>query len=186
MMNNHLNQVTKMAFKTIPISYIYAEPIYWERYETAREASGWSKATMLTQLAHTFGKVHLTYYQKAAELDAVARGYACHQGDHYDLLRNWDELPVYKGELPDFDKSPLQLMPDPDMSLERKSFTRFKCSGRNAAVLRMAMIVDRTNVQVLMTKILRWYYTNYWGNAYLSQIEANAQHTLNPDMEHIR
>lgn len=137
---------------------------------------------ILTQLAHTFGEVHLEYYQKAAVLDAIARGFKQHQGEHYKLLRNWENLPAYEDALPDFEKSPLQLMPDPDVRLRRMSFTRFKCSGRNAAVLHMAMIVDRTNIQILMTKILRWYYTNYWGSDYRPQIEADEQETLAPDM----
>lgn len=171
-----------MVFVTIPISYLYQEPIYWDRFQTAQKAAGWSSGTMLTQLVHTFGKVNLEYYQKAAELDAVARGFDQHQGGHYRLVRDGGELPDYVNTLPDFDKSPLALMPNPDLSLPRKSMSRFKCSGRNACVFRMAIIVDNSNAQVMMTKLLRWYYTNYWGDAYLSQIQADAQETLNPDM----
>ena len=141
---------------------------------------------MLTQLVHTFGKVHLAYYQKAAELDAVARGFTQHQGEHYQLLRNWEKLPSYKEERPSYGESPLEIMPDPDLSLERMSFTRFKCSGRNAAVLNLALHMEqRSNIQIVMTKLLRWYYTNYWGIAYLSQLQADAQETLSPDMKGI-
>lgn len=140
---------------------------------------------MLTQLAHTYGKANLSYYQQAAELDAVARGFTQHKGEHYRRLRNWENLPPYQLERPSFDQSPLIAIPAPDVSLQRMSFTRFKCSGRNAAVLHLAMLIEQTNIQKLMTRILRWYYSRYWGDAYLSQLAADDQETLSPNMTEV-
>lgn len=135
---------------------------------------------MLSHIAHTFSAVHLTYYQQAAELDAVFRGFKQHKGEHYQLLRNWQTLPPYEVQRPHFPPSPLERVPDPDFSLERMSFTKFRCSGRDATVLHLAMLIERTNIQILMTRILRWYYSSYWESAYLIQLESDDQSTLSP------
>ena len=171
-----------MGSQAISISYIYAEPVYWDRYEAARSATGWSKSALLAHSGHTFVEAYLDYYQKAAELDAKYRGFEQHEGEHYRLLSDWQSLPAYKESRPQFDPSPLERLPDPVVSLDRVSFTRFRCSSRDAACLHLAMIIERTNVQVLMTKILRWYYSNYWESNYLMQIESDAQATLNPTL----
>ncbi|EDX82441.1 hypothetical protein S7335_1145 [Synechococcus sp. PCC 7335] len=135
---------------------------------------------MLMHLAHRFVEDHLSYYQQAAEYDAISRGFEQHQGEHYQLLRDWQSLPAYKAERLQFAPSPLQQMPDPDVSLERMSFTRFKCSARDSAVLHLAMIIERTNIQILMTKIMRWYFMHYWDSKFLYQLESDEQLTLSP------
>lgn len=171
-----------MSFRTITISYIYAVPKVWRQYETAIEIAGWRKAVILTQIAQTYGKVNADYYYACAELDAVARGFDKHQGEHYRLLADGEDLPPYQGSKPIFEPSPLATIPDPDSSLPRKSFGQFRCSNRNAAILRMAMIVDRTNINVLMSKLMSWYYARYW-ELYLPQLAAAEQETIKPDLE---
>lgn len=169
-----------MPFATIGLSYVYKEELPWERYQIACEASGWPKAIMLTQIVHTFGATQLKYYQAAAELDAKARGFEQHQGEHFRLLRDWEKLPPYKEARPTFDPSMLDAMPQPDSGLERASFSRFKCSARNSAILHLAVLIEQTNIQKVMTKLMRWYYTHYWDGRYTLQLAADEQATISP------
>lgn len=173
------NTCDSMSFKTVPISYVYAEPDVWTKYESAITVAGWRKAVILTQIAQTYGKVNLEYYQMLAELDAQARGFKEHQGEHFDLLSNWHELPPYQKSRPEYAPSPLATIPNPDSKLERRSFGQFRCSARNSAILHLAMLWEQSNIQVLMTRMMRWYYDRYW-TLYLPQLAAAEQHTMNP------
>ena len=169
-----------MAFSTISISYIYKDPAFWDRFELACNNAGWPKAIALTQVTHTFGKINLEYYQRAAEIDAKARGFAGHKGEHFSLLRDGDEMPPYVGDRPDYGQHPLGVLPDPDLKLSRSSLSRFKCSARNSALLRLAILIDRSNIQIAMTKLMRWYYSVYWEAMYVEQLAAEEQETLSP------
>lgn len=168
-----------MTFRTITISYIYAVPDVWKKYETAIAVAGWRKSVILTQIAQTFGKVNADYYYQCAEADARARGFDAHQGKHYELLADGDTLPPYLSDRPVFGPSPLASIPDPDSSLPRKSFGQFRCSNRNAAIIRMALIVDRSNINVLMSQMMSWYYARYW-ELYKPQLLAAEQQTISP------
>lgn len=166
-------------FTTIPINYVYMSSETQEKFKTAVNIAGWGKATILTQIVQTYGKVQLPYYQKVAELDAMARGFKQHQGEHYRLLSSWEELPSYTNDRPIFDPSPLAAIPNPDKSLKRHSFSQFRCSARNAAVLKLALIVEQSNVQIVMSKMFVWYYARYW-DLYRPQLEAMEQETISP------
>lgn len=170
-----------MSFRTLTISYIYAIPDVWKKYETAIEIAGWRKSVILTQIAQTFGKVNADYYYQCAEADAIARGFKGHQGEHYELLADGGEIPAYTSSRPLFDPSPLAAIPDPDPSFPRQSFGQFRCSNRNAAIIRMALIVDRSNINVLMSKMMIWYYARYW-DLYKPQLMAVEQKTIKPEL----
>lgn len=173
-----------MSFKTVQISYIYSEPDVWPLYLQAIEVAGWRKSIILTQIVQTYGKVNLAYYQKAAELDAIARGFEHHQGTHYQMLANWQDLPAYKGNRPQFGSSPLETIPDPDTKsdyVKRQSFGQFRCSERNSVVLHLAMLIERQNIQIVMTRMMRWYYARYW-HLYGPQLAAAEQQTINPQL----
>ena len=171
-----------MSFRTITISYIYAVPDVWKKYEQAIEVAGWRKSVILTQIAQTFGKINAQYYFACAEADASARGFKGHQGEHYQMLADGKDLPPYTSTRPLFEPSPLAAIPDPDPGLPRESFGQFRCSNRNAAVLRMALVVDRTNINVLMSKMMTWYYARYW-DLYGPQLAAAEQQTIMPTMQ---
>ena len=168
-------------FTTIPINYVYMDKSIQEKFKTAENIAKWGKGTILTQIAQTYGKVNLDYYAEAAELDAVARGFKQHQGEHFDLLSSWQDLPKYVESRPIFKPSPIAAIPIPDSSMPRVSFSRFHCSKRNAAVLKIALIVDNTNIQILMSQLFVWYYARYW-DLYKPQLEAVEQRCIKPDL----
>lgn len=170
-----------MTFRVITISYVYAVSDVWKKYETAIEIAGWRKSVILTQIAQTFGKVNADYYFQCAEADAIARGFERHQGRHYELLADGKDMPAYTSSRPLFEPSPLAAIPDPDSSLPRQSFGQFRCSNRNAAIIRMALIVDRSNINVLMSKMMSWYYDRYW-DLYKPQLMAAEQKTIKPEL----
>lgn len=166
-------------FTTIPINYVYMDDSIQQKFKTAENIAKWGKATILTQIAQTYGKVTLDYYAEAAELDAVARGFKQHKGEHFDLLADWQDLPPYIGDRPIFKPSPIAAIPLPDKALPRVSFARFNCSKRNAAILKMSLIVDNTNIQILMSQLFVWYYARYW-DLYLPQLASAEQHCIKP------
>lgn len=171
-------------YKTIPINYVYMSSATQEKFEAAINIAGWGKSVILTQIAQTYGKVHDDYYSRVAELDAKARGFEQHKGDHFDMLSDWKELPPYADSRPIFEPSPLASIPNPDRSLPRYSFSQFRCSARNAAILRLALVVEQTNMQVLMSKMFVWYYSKYWP-LYLPQLASVEQRTISPDMSEL-
>ena len=177
--------IEKTMFKTIPINYVYMSADIEEKFKAAVNVAGWGKATILTQIAQTYGKVNADYYYQSAELDAVARGMKHHQGEHFELLANWDELPPYKSERPIFGPTPLATISNPDRSLPRHSFSQFKCSTRNAAILKMALIVEETNIQILMSKMFVWYYSKYW-HLYQPQLQSIKQKTISPNLKPLK
>lgn len=173
----------KESFQIITIGYVYQLPDIWPKYEAAISLIGWRKAVILTQIAQVFAKANAEYYNQCAEMDAVARGFTQHQGKHFDLLVSDDDLPDYTdGIKPIFPPSPLAAIPDPKKNTPRYSFGQFRCSSRTAAVLKMALIVDQPNINMLMTKMFSWYYPRFW-NLYLPQFAAVEQRRILPDME---
>lgn len=168
------------SFQTIKIGHIYEMPEFWPLYEASMFITGWRKSLILSQWAQVYGKKAADYYGKAAELDAEARGLSL--DDHYDLLVSGDELPRYVGPQPAFEPSPIADISDPPTGTPRHSFGQFRCSSRTAALLRMAMIVDRLNVNILMTRLAVWYYPKYWGSNYEEQIASVEQKRICPDM----
>jgi hypothetical protein len=170
-------------FKIVKIGYVYAAKDVWKKYESAIDLVGWRKSVILTQLIQTYGKVNLKYYQRAAELDAAARGYDGHKGDHYCDLSSWAELRPYQRARPDYGASPLTFIAPVDTRTSpRKAFGQFRCSAQNSAVLRLAVIAEQSNVQIVMTKIMSWYYDHYW-DLYLPQMASEKQQTLSPDFD---
>ena len=145
-------------------------------------ATSWPQRLIPTQIAHCFGKRFLSYYQDAAEIDAIAKGFSQHQGEHYDLLSTWKKLPPYRNGRPDYSRSPLDNMASVDTTLERISFNGFKRSARNSTVFHLAYVIERESPQIVMSKLLTWYYENYWSSNYIEQIESERQRTLSPDM----
>jgi hypothetical protein len=171
------------VFCEVTVSYIYGSPKTWEMYEASCKELGWNRKTLLTQLLHSFGSRHLAYYQEAAEMDAIARGFDSHKGEHYQLLRDWGDLPQYVGSQPPFRPSPLvNIPPVPTTKEGRKSFRSINCSGRNSAILHLATIIERSNVPQTMSRIMLWHFSEYWGRGYITQLESDQQQTLNPDL----
>lgn len=170
--------LASMSYRKIDINYCYIGPSELEKFETAQDLTGWAKTVILTQIAQTYGKVHEDYYAEAAELDAVARGFEKHQGDHFDALCDWSKpLPPYKEARPLFDPSPIATIPMPDKSVGRHGFNGFRCSARNAAIIRLALEIEQTNIQIFMSKAFTWYYARYW-HLYLPQLASVEQHCI--------
>lgn len=174
----------KAVFCEVPVSYVYGSPETWERYDKACGELGWNKKTLLTQLLHSYGSRELAYYQGAAAMDAVARGFSSHQGEHYQLLRDWGELPRYVGSQPPFERSPLADIPDvPNGAAGRRSFRSIRCSGRNSVILHLATIVERSNVPQTLSRIMLWHFGRYWHEGYIKQLEADRQLTIKPELK---
>lgn len=171
-----------MSYSTIPLSYVYMSPRTLNRYDAMRLATDWPKRFVLTQVGHCFGQRFLEYYQFAAEIDATARGYEQHQGDHFDRLCDWKDLPPYSAGRPDFGRSPLYDMPPVDTTLERQRFNGFKMSDRNSVVLHLACLIEREPTYVVMSKLITWYYDTYWEPNYVEQLVAANQRTISPDL----
>ncbi|WP_430714950.1 hypothetical protein [Nodosilinea sp. AN01ver1] len=169
-------------FCEVSVSYVYGSPETWEKYDQACNELGWNKKTLLTQLLHSYGAKELAYYQRAAEMDALARGFSSHKGEHYRLLRDWGELPRYADSQPPFERSPLADIPDiPTGAAGRRSFRSIRCSGRNSAILHLATIVERSNIPQTLSRIMLWHFNRYWHPGYISQLEADSQLTINPE-----
>jgi hypothetical protein len=165
------------------VSYLYGSSETWERYDKACDEIGWKKKTLITQLLHSYGSVHLTYYQNAADMDAIARGFECHQGEHYQLLRDWQELPPYSGAQPAFEPSPLIDVPQVEISADnRRSFRSIQCSGKNSVILNLATIVERSNVPQTLSRIMLWHFDRYWDKSYALQLASDEQQTLSPSI----
>lgn len=170
------------VFCEVKVSYVYADSETWARYMLSCDELGWSKSTLLTQLLHSFGSVSLDYYQESAEMDAIARGFETSKGEHYNLLRDWAEMPRYTRTQPAFKQSPLADIPDVETSTQnRKSFNYIRCSGRNSTILHLATIIERSNVPQTLSRIMLWHFNRYWDKGYLHQLEADKQQTLNPE-----
>jgi hypothetical protein len=170
------------VFCEVSVSYVYGSPETWAKYDKACEELGWQKKTLLTQLLHSYGSRELAYYQGAAGMDAIARGFDSHQGEHYQLLRDWGELPRYVGSQPPFERSPLADIPDvPNGAAGRRSFRSIRCSGRNSVILHLATIVERSNVPQTISRIMLWHFERYWHPGYISQLEADSQLTIKPE-----
>lgn len=173
----------KAVFCEVSVSYVYGSRETWEKYDRACDELGWNKKTLLTQLLHSYGSKELVYYQTAAEMDAVARGFASHQGEHYQLLRDWGELPRYTGSQPPFERSPLAEIPDvPNGAAGRRSFRSIRCSGRNSAILHLATIVERSNIPQTLSRIMLWHFERYWHPSYIAQLKADQQLTIKPEL----
>lgn len=167
----------------VAVSYVYATAETWDKYTTACDELGWNKKNLLTQLLHSYGGACLDYYQRAAQMDAVARGFEGHRGEHYRLLRNWGELPRYTGTQPAFEPSPLADVPEIPASAEyRRRLGSISCSGRNSAILHLATIIERSNVPQTLSRIMLWHFDRYWDKGYASQLESDQQETLAPEI----
>jgi hypothetical protein len=170
------------VFCEVSVSYVYGSPETWERYDSACDELGWHKKTLLTQLLHSYGSKELAYYQGAAAMDALSRGFPSHQGEHYLLLRDWGEMPRYTGSQPPFERSPLADIPDvPNGAVGRRSFRSIRCSGRNSAILHLATIVERSNIPQTLSRIMLWHFERYWHEGYIKQLESDRQLTLTPE-----
>ena len=172
-----------MNYVRIDINYCYIGKEELVKFKTAQNLTGWAKTVILTQIAQTYGKVYADYYAEAAELDAKARGFAQHKGEHFDALCDWNiELPAYSEQRPIFEPSPLASVPMPNKSVGRHSFNGFRCSARNAAIIRLACEIEQTNIQIFMSKAFTWYYARYW-DLYLPQLASVEQHCIQPALE---
>lgn len=167
----------------VTVSYVYATSETWEKYIKACEELGWNRKSLLTQILHSYGGANLDYYREAAEMDAIARGFEGHQGEHYRLLRDWGELPRYVGTQPAFERSPLADIAELSMNAsDRRSFVSIRCSGRNSAILHLATVIERDNVPQTLSRIMLWHFNRYWVKGYLSQLQSDEQETLTPEI----
>ena len=169
------------VFVEVKVSYVYASGETWKMYTQSCDELGWHKKALLTQLLHSYGCFALAYYQEAAEMDALARGFSSHRGEHYRTLRDWVEMPRYVTSQPPFKPSPLADIHSIEANTaSRRAFSSIRCSGRNSAILHLATIIERSNIPQTLSRIMLWYFDRYWNNRYVLQLESDQQETISP------
>ncbi len=175
----------------IKSSYALMDKLTYEQMflESCR-CLGWKQKALFNHHTGSFCAVYHQLYRVIAEVDAIARGFIQHQGDHFRALVDWDsELPPYVSGVPDyaglvvepgfiaragldampgyFDQSgvnPLGLVtPPPNVNTNRRRFTKtIEISEYNAVILRLAMVLGGYNMSELMTRLITWHFARYW------------------------
>lgn len=176
--------VGKCVYTEVPLSYIYVTPVVWnERYMVAVEEIGWNKRTLLSQVLASYCFAYRSYYQAAAQADALARGFDENGfSQYFDLCARWEDLPDYLGSRPEFELSPLSKVVDVGGEENRHSYNGLRTSALNSAILRVATFVERANAGKTVSRILQWHFDRYWGT-YQYQLLAAKQHTFSPTIE---
>jgi hypothetical protein len=103
------------------------------------------------------------------------------QAQLYELLRlpEEPELPNYVEAMPNYGASPLaSVVSVAPKKEDRRRLGRFKCSGRNAVVLRLAALVERQSSPLTLSRIIYWHLSEYWGKIYAPQLENDFNSTL--------
>ena len=161
--------------RDISLSYLYAKPEIWERFEAVTEL-GWPAKTFLQQACTAYLKVNRTYYAKAAMRDAEYREIS--EDEYYKTLRDSseDDLPRYSKGTPGFDVSPLvdiELIPTgPDT---RHRYNKVTLSNYNTVLLKVARIVENCPMTQLVSRILEQHLIKYWPTNYSPQFELDRQ-----------
>lgn len=165
---------------TLPLSCIYASTDVWEQKYIQALRLGWDKTSLLRQCASPFCGEHRAYYRECAWIDAIARGYSTPDGEYFIKCATFTQLDPYTEEEPTFPgDSPLSLIEMPDISAEsRRSFARYRSGAYNAAILRLACIVDKISLSHALSKILQWHFDKYWTSSYTRQLWAADRETF--------
>lgn len=99
----------------------------------------------------------------------------------YKLLRSLEEpeLPNYTEAMPNYGTSPLATVVTVTANKEdRRRLGRFKCSGHNVVVLRLAALVERQSSPLTLSRIIHWNLSEYWERIYAPQIDNDFQNKL--------
>lgn len=172
-----------MPFVTVPIAYLYAEDDYWQKYMTVCEEIGWPKSSLISHWLNSYCSVNKLWLQEAAELDAIARGYAGSKGEYFKVCRDWKEIRPYSGARPVFANNPLATIPKVSISkTTRRSYHSIRASAVNAAFFRLVCEIEADNKQNVLSRIAVWYVTKFWERSYQWQLNANEQLAFSPDI----
>jgi hypothetical protein len=146
------------------VSNIYAAPENWERMDLLCAEFGWQKKTILRRCIHGFFQRHQSFYAKAAQLDAQARGIAAKE--YFLVLRdkNIEDLPPYpKGTLLTFGISPLMEYPlVPTQPEFRHPYNVATLSAYNYVLFRTALIVERLPQNQVIGKMIVKHFEDDW------------------------
>jgi hypothetical protein len=164
---------------TLPLSCIYSNEETWTKYMEALRL-GWQKTALLRQCASPFCGENRAFYRDCAVIDAKARGYLSADGEYFYKAAHFEELrPYLSRTATEFPESPLSLIEMPDVSAKtRHSFARYHSGLYNAAILRVACIVDGISLSHALSKILEWHFDKYWGSSYTRQLWAADRFTF--------
>ncbi len=155
----------------LKLAYVYMTDADYERYETAIAACGWQSTYLFSQFLSSFAGKNIDYYRAALKTAAAAMD--IHPKELYNLCRSAEEVefPQYVKETPEYGESPLNSVVAIETGMEqRRRIGRFKASGRNAVVLRLAAIVERQSTPLTLSRIVNWHFANYWNRSYGPQI----------------
>ena len=159
----------------IRLSYLYATPEVWEKFELVAEL-GWPTKTFLQQVCAAYLKVNRAYYVDAALKDARCRGMT--EEDYYRILRDQGEegLPRYVKGTPGLGPSPLVEVNPPPVSAEtRHRYNVVTLSNYHAVMLRVARIVENDPMTQLVSRILEQHFEKYWPTNYGPQFDLDRQ-----------
>ncbi len=154
------------------VGYFYAMPEDYERYQIAFAACGWQSTYLINQFLSSFAGKNIDYYRTAFEKAATAM--QVDPKELYKLCRAAEEpeLPPYKTAQPNYGSSPLASVVGVQTGAEyRHRIGKFKCSGRNAVVLRIAAHIERESTPLTLSRVMSWHFANYWDKAYAAQIQ---------------
>lgn len=154
------------------MAYVYMSGDVMKKYEAAIAACGWQGTYLFNQFLASFAGRNLDYYRQVLATASAAMKVS--ETELYDLLRSPEEpeFPNYAEAMPDYGQSPLASVVSVSANKEdRRRLGRFKCSGRNAVVLRLAALVERQSSPLTLSRIIHWHLSEYWDRIYAPQIE---------------
>lgn len=170
----------------LSLSCIYADEEYWDDKYIQALRLGWSKIDLLRQLASPFCGAHRDYYRMCAAQDAIVRGYSNADPDIHPMngqyyldcalwnpLRDFEYLQMPWPEFKEDSYSPLANIAMPTISKgTRRSFSRYKSSLLNSAILNIACRVEGLTLSHLLSKVLVWHFDKYWKSSYTRQLSS--------------
>ena len=161
------------------MAYVYMSDEVIEKYEAAIAACGWQGTYLFNQFLASFAGRNIDYYREV--LATAAAAMKMEQTQLYELLRSPEEpeLPNYAEAMPNYGASPLASVVNVTANKEdRRRLGRFKCSGRNVVVLRLAALVERQSSPLTLSRIIHWHLSEYWERIYAPQIENDFNNKL--------
>ena len=164
----------------ISLGYIYAQEELWTKYILACDKIGWNKATLLTQILHSYCSISRDWIIAGAELDAVARGFESQSGAYFDTAVAGGDFPPYPRTRPAFEESPLKNIPVQQGSENRRSFSYIRTSEANAAMLRIICNIEEQNISQVASRIALWHFNRYWSRSYQWQLNVAKARSLKP------
>lgn len=154
------------------LAYVYMSDEVFNKYQAAITACGWQGTYLFNQFLSSFAGRNLDYYRQVLATAAAAMN--LEQAKLYNLLRSPEEpeLPNYAEAMPNYGTSPLASVVNVTANqADKRRLGRFKCSGRNAVVLRLAALVERQSSPLTLSRIIDWHLSEYWEKIYAPQLE---------------